>query len=110
MAQVFDKVVIVTTGSGIGPVLSYLVGDKRNGKCRIIWAGESISFMRPGQLANISVVPDPICTYGKETVESVKQIDPSAIIWNTRKLGRPDLVRIAYHYYVEFGAEAGVPM
>lgn len=39
MAQVFDKVVIVTTGSGIGPVLSYLIGDKRKGKCRLIWSG-----------------------------------------------------------------------
>lgn len=43
MAQVFDKVVILTTGSGIGPVLSYLIGDKRKGKCRLIWSGKFVS-------------------------------------------------------------------
>lgn len=40
MAQIFDKVVIVTTGSGIGPVLSFLLGDRKQNKCRLIWSGE----------------------------------------------------------------------
>lgn len=44
-------------------------------------------------------------TYGKEIIETVKQIDKAAIIWDSNKQGRPDLVEMAYHYYVEFGAE-----
>lgn len=89
MSQAFHKVVIVTTGSGIGPVLSYLIGVKRHGSCRIIWS-----------------VPDPLLSYGKEIISTVKRIDKDALIIDTKKAGRPDLVQLAYQLYVESGAEA----
>lgn len=89
MSQAFDKVVIVTTGSGIGPVLSYLIGVKRHGSCRIIWS-----------------VPDPLLSYGKEIIATVKKIDPEAMIIDTKINGRPDLVGLAYQLYVESKAEA----
>lgn len=59
--------------------------------------------------ANDNSAPDPLVSYGKEIVETVRQIDKGAIIWDTKKQGRPDLVEMSYHYYVEFGAEVGRP-
>ena len=47
-----------------------------------------------------------MATYGKEIVEAVKHIDKGAIIWDSKKQGRPDVVKLAYHHYLEFGAEA----
>ena len=64
-----------------------------------------MSFPRNCVHSNVSAVPDPMCTYGKEIVETVKQIDSGAIIWDTKKQARPNLVEMAYHYYAEFGAE-----
>jgi len=89
MSQIFKKVVIVTTGSGIGPVLSYLIGVKKKGICRLIWSA-----------------PDPMCNFGKEICDTVKNIDSEANIINTTRSGRPDLVTLAYQQYIEFGAEA----
>lgn len=89
MAQIFKKVVIVTTGSGIGPCLSYLAGVKTPGNCRLIWSA-----------------PDPLVSFGKEIYETVKTIDPKAIIIDTAVSGRPDLVKLAYQMYVASDAEA----
>ena len=36
----------------------------------------------------------------------VKEIDSDAMIIDTRKAGRPDIVRLAYELYVSSGAEA----
>jgi hypothetical protein len=33
-------------------------------------------------------------------------VQPDALIWDTNKNGRPDLVRLAYQAYQEFDAEA----
>lgn len=87
MAQVFKRVVIVTTGSGIGPCLSMLVGHPLD--CRIIWS-----------------TPNPLQTYGKWIVEGVVKADPNAMIIDTRASGRPDMVALTYHLFLESGAEA----
>lgn len=87
MAEVFKRVVIVTTGSGIGPCLSMLVGHPLD--CRIIWS-----------------TPNPLQTYGEWIVEGVVKADPNAMIINTRASGRPDMVALTYHLFLESGAEA----
>ncbi|KAL9046098.1 MAG: hypothetical protein Q9214_000979 [Letrouitia sp. 1 TL-2023] len=87
MAIVFKKVVIVTTGSGIGPVLSMLVSHPL--PCRLLWS-----------------TPNPEKTYGDNIMESVCKADPDAMIINTRASGRPDMVALAYHLYQQSGAEA----
>jgi hypothetical protein len=89
MSQIFRKVVIVTTGSGIGPVLSYLIGVKKKGICRLIWSA-----------------PNPLCNFGKDICDTVMNIDSEANIINTSRSGRPDLVTLAHQQYIEFGAEA----
>lgn len=87
MAEVFKRVVIVTTGSGIGPCLSMLIGHPLD--CRILWS-----------------TPNPVQTYGESIVEYVAKADPKAMIINTRASGRPDMVALTYHLFLETGAEA----
>lgn len=87
MAMVFKQVVVVTTGSGIGPCLSMLVSHPL--PCRILWS-----------------TPNPLQTYGEDILQQVTNADPDAMIINTRASGRPDMVALAYHLYIESKAEA----
>ncbi|KAL9021734.1 MAG: hypothetical protein Q9185_001098 [Variospora sp. 1 TL-2023] len=87
MAIVFKRIVMVTTGSGIGPVLSMLVSHPM--PCRLLWS-----------------TPDPEKTYGENIMESVCKADPDAMIINTRATGRPDMVALAYQLYLQSNAEA----
>lgn len=86
----FRKVVVVTTGSGIGPCLNLIaLHNKRKPECRILWS-----------------TPFPVETYGKEIVETVYDCDREAVVWDTKKQGRPDLLGMAWQLYQECGAEA----
>ena len=87
MAYVFKRIVVVTTGSGIGPVLSMLHAFPI--PCRILWS-----------------TPNPQQTYGDKIMQQVASADPDAMIINTRASGRPDMVALAYHLFVESKAEA----
>ena len=87
MAEIFKKVIIVTTGSGIGPCLSILNSHSLN--CRVLWS-----------------TPDPLRTYGESIIGEVLKADPEAMIIDTRISGRPDLVVLTYHLYLEAKAEA----
>ena len=87
MALVFKKVVIVTTGSGIGPTLSMLHAHPL--PARILWS-----------------TPNPEQTYGQNILDAVGQADPEALIINSRSTGRPDMVALAYHLFLESKAEA----
>lgn len=87
VARLFNRVVLVGTGSGIGPLLSFL--QARPVPVRVIWS-----------------TPDPIQTFGEEICKDVVAADPDCIIYDTKLLGRPDLVRMAYQAAVEFEAEA----
>lgn len=89
MATVFKSVVIVATGSGIGPVLSLVVGSGRMPQTRILWS-----------------TPNPLQTFGQGIIDSVQSADKDALIWNTRERGRPDMVGLTYHLFAESGAEA----
>jgi hypothetical protein len=88
MARIFRRIVIVTTGSGIGPCLG-VMQDIPHTHCRVIWS-----------------TPNPLKTYGEGIVNAVKDVDPKALIWDTRRQGRPDLVRMAYELYKAEEAEA----
>ena len=103
-ALLFRRVVVVTTGSGIGPVLSLLAGvaspptshskvlnrtQSRQIPCHLIWSA-----------------PGPQQTFGQELVNEIQNIDPEAVIWDSRKNGRPDLVALTWQGYKDFGAEA----
>ncbi|KAG9771312.1 Adenylate-forming reductase [Exophiala dermatitidis] len=87
VAPIFKRMVLVATGSGIGPILSLLC--KGDVSCRILWS-----------------TPDPEVTYSTSVIEHVRRADPEAIIINTTAAGRPNLVRLTYEMYVSSGAEA----
>jgi ferredoxin-NADP reductase len=85
--QLFKSVVLVATGSGIGPCLSVIIAKKT--PCRILWTA-----------------PNPEETFGKDIMDSVLECDPKAIIHNTRTQGKPDMNLLAYQLWKESGAEA----
>jgi hypothetical protein len=83
----FTKIVYVATGSGIGPVLPHLLAAKV--PSRLVWATR-----------------DPRQTYGDALVDEILAVQPYATVWDTSRHGKPDMVRLAYAAYAEFGAEA----
>jgi hypothetical protein len=87
IATLFKFVVLVATGSGIGPCLAVILAKKT--PCRILWTA-----------------PNPEKTFGKEIIQSVLEKDPHAIIHNTRTDGKPDMNRLTYQLYKESKAEA----
>lgn len=88
MAQIFRKVIIVTTGSGIGPCLGTMMRIPAT-KCRVLWSA-----------------PSPRHTFGDEICDNVLDVDPNAVVIDTHAQGRKDLVTLAYNLYVEEKAEA----
>ena len=87
MAMIFRRVVVVATGSGIGPCLSMFIAHPM--PCRLLWS-----------------TPSPLKTYGATIMDAVHQADPEAEIIDTRVSGRPDMVALAYHMFVKSQAEA----
>jgi hypothetical protein len=85
--RLFSKVVIVATGSGIGPALGHLLSAET--PAQLVWATR-----------------DATKTYGAALVDEILTAQPEAIIWNTDELGRPDMLRLAYRAYITSGAEA----
>lgn len=86
-SRLFKKIVLVATGSGIGPCLSLMYSNQINS--RILWS-----------------TPNPETVFGQKIIDEVKRSDPNAMIWNTRSSGRPDLISLTYRILVEDGCEA----
>ncbi|EGX50393.1 hypothetical protein AOL_s00076g157 [Orbilia oligospora ATCC 24927] len=89
IAPIFKSVIMVATGSGIGPQLSFLLACGNRLKCRLLWSTRS-----------------PQETYGREILDLVNKVDPQAVIIDTKKTGRPDIVQITYELYKNEEAEA----
>ncbi|CAG7920290.1 unnamed protein product [Penicillium olsonii] len=87
VASLFRSVVLIGTGSGIGPLLGHIPSCR----LRLIWS-----------------TPHPEETFGNGIVESVYEADPDASIWDTRKNGRPNLVELACEEMEKIEAEAVV--
>jgi hypothetical protein len=85
--KLFTKVVLVATGSGIGPVLGHLLDA--GVPSRLVW-----------------VTKNPRLTYGDAFVDEIEAAQPDAMIWDTGELGKPDVLQLAYAAYVQSGAEA----
>ena len=83
----FTKVVYVATGSGIGPCLPHLLAAEV--PARLVWATRA-----------------PRTTYGDALVDEILAVQPDAVVWDTSRDGKPDMVALAYAAYRDFGAEA----
>lgn len=86
--KMFRSFLMVTTGSGIGPCLSFLALKDRP-PLRMIWQTKS-----------------PIKTYGQGIMDSVKVLDPNPVILDTSKTGRQDMLPIVLDMVEKFGPEA----
>lgn len=85
--RLFNRVLYVVTGSGIGPVLGHLLTDTQG--ARLVW-----------------VTKTPRATYGDDLVNEVESAQPEAVIWNTSEQGKPDVFEITYQAFVASGADA----
>ncbi|KAF8887819.1 hypothetical protein BD779DRAFT_1672636 [Infundibulicybe gibba] len=83
----YGRIVVVATGSGIGPCLSLFYADVT--PRRILWS-----------------TPHPESTYGSKIMQAVLKADNNAVVWNTRTQGRPDMVTLTYQLVLESQAEA----
>ncbi|KAL4941050.1 hypothetical protein BDV06DRAFT_195233 [Aspergillus oleicola] len=86
--RVYKRVVVVTTGSGIGPCLSFL-GDENRPSLRVIWQTRA-----------------PKRTYGKEVLNLVGRMDPNPVIIDTNSSGRLDMIPLIRYIAREHQAEA----
>jgi hypothetical protein len=90
MAQVevlYNRIVYVATGSGIGPCLGQILDARVPAK--LVWS-----------------VRSPRATYGDELVDMVEAAQPDALIWDTTERGKPNLFELAHQACQEFAAEA----
>lgn len=90
VALCFQKVLVIATGSGIGPCLSFLQSNPGYA-ARVIWSASK-----------------PVQNYGDNIVEAVFRADPEALIVDTKQTGRPNLLALAYAMFKECAAEATV--
>ena len=90
MAKVFEWVVVMATGSGVGLCLA-LFGYAPKTKIRFLWFASS-----------------PRGTFGEKIVNRVLKQDPQAVIWDTQVKGqaRPDVVAMTHTLYTAIEAEA----
>ena len=86
-SRLFKRIVVVATGSGIGPCLSLMHANVT--PHRIYWSTR-----------------DPQKNYGEGVVKAVRKADPNAIIWNTNTQGRGTIVQSVYQLVQESDAEA----
>ncbi|KAJ5312550.1 hypothetical protein N7508_003380 [Penicillium antarcticum] len=86
--RVFSRVVVVTTGSGIGPCLSFL-GDENRPALRVLWQTRA-----------------PLKTYGEGVMEMVHRMDCDPVIMDTNQCGRVDMVPVILQQIRQFDAEA----
>jgi hypothetical protein len=87
--KLFTKVVLVATGSGIGPMLGHLLDSSV--PSRLVW-----------------ITKNPRRTYGDQLIDEIEAAQPDATIWDTDERGKPDVLLLAYAAYLESGAEAVV--
>lgn len=84
----FNRVLLVTTGSGLGPCLSLLVSKTRP-PIRTLWSTRA-----------------PRKTHGDGVLDLVSSVDRNAVIIDTDKHGRQDMMPPAWDMAKDFKAEA----
>ncbi|KAJ4180065.1 hypothetical protein NW767_014493 [Fusarium falciforme] len=87
IATLFNRVVLIATGSVIGPMLGHI--QNPSGGIQLIWSTKQ-----------------PEETFGEDLCRTVTERVPNATIHDTKKQGRPDLVKMGYNLAKSFKAEA----
>ncbi|KAG7453203.1 uncharacterized protein BT62DRAFT_983963 [Guyanagaster necrorhizus] len=86
IAPLFKRILFVGTGSGIGPIAPHIFAGKANH--RLIWTA-----------------PNTRGTFGNHMVEQILDKSPDALIWDTRKQGKPNMVKLINHVVDEYNPE-----
>ncbi|KAF8077658.1 nonribosomal peptide synthetase 12 [Lyophyllum atratum] len=89
IAPLFRRLVVVATGSGIGPCTAAIL-EKRI-PIRVLWTAPNVRE-----------------TFGDKLVDTILEANPDSVIYNTRQHGKPDMVKLTYRLVKEFNAEAVV--
>ena len=87
VSVLYERIVCVVTGSGIGPAIGQILAARVATK--LVWSTR-----------------DPRATYGDALVDEVEAAQPGAVIWDTTERGKPDLLALTRQAVREFGAEA----
>jgi hypothetical protein len=87
VSVLYERIVCVVTGSGIGPAIGQILAARV--ATRLVWSTR-----------------DPRATYGDAFVDEVLAAQPDALVWDTTRDGKPDLVELALEAYRDFDAEA----
>ncbi|KAI0770264.1 nonribosomal peptide synthetase 12 [Fomes fomentarius] len=87
ISPLFRRVVFVATGSGIGPCAPVLLA--RRVPIKLLWTSPNVRE-----------------TFGDKFVDAILDASPGAVIYDTRKHGKPDMVKLTYRLVKEFNAEA----
>ncbi|MFC9249825.1 hypothetical protein [Amycolatopsis thailandensis] len=92
VVKIFNRVLYVATGSGIGPILDSLIARAK----------------QPGSpaMALLWIARDPRTVFGEELVDEVLRLVPEARIVDTATEGKPDISALTYQCAVEFDADA----
>ena len=90
IAACFRPVLVISTGSGIGPCLSFL-NCHRGHPAHVLWSARS---------------PEEV--YGGEILSDVLEADRGALIVDTKESGRFDLTEVAWAKMQQTKAEAAV--
>ncbi|KAM3526668.1 hypothetical protein MY4038_006711 [Beauveria bassiana] len=87
IATLFNRIVVIGTGSGIGPLLGHI--QNPSCKTQLLWSTKS-----------------PEKTFGKPVLDTIYRTIPDAVIHDTATKGRPDLLKMGYNLAVASDAEA----
>ncbi|KAL5476753.1 hypothetical protein ACEPAI_2939 [Sanghuangporus weigelae] len=87
IAPMFRRLVLVATGSGIAPIAPHVLA--RMMPIRLLWVSMTVRE-----------------TFGDALVDALLEAEPGAVLYDTRKHGRPDMVKLAHRMYKDFDAEA----
>ncbi|KAG5639219.1 hypothetical protein H0H81_005698, partial [Sphagnurus paluster] len=89
IVPLFRRIIVVATGSGIGPCTAAILEKKI--PMRLLWTA-----------------PNVRQTFGDKLVDSIITAAPDAVIYNTRTHGKPDMVKLTLRMVKDFDAEAVV--
>ncbi|PPR06777.1 hypothetical protein CVT24_011277 [Panaeolus cyanescens] len=87
IVPLFRRMVIVATGSGIGPCTPCILEGRI--PMRLLWTSPNVRE-----------------TFGNDFTDMILKASPDAVIYDTRVHGKPDMVKLTYRLVKEFDAEA----
>ncbi|KAF8134789.1 hypothetical protein K438DRAFT_1911680 [Mycena galopus ATCC 62051] len=87
IAPLFRRIVLVATGSGVGPCAGSIFEQRV--PIRFLWTSPNVRE-----------------TFGDKLVDEILGASPDAVIYDTRKHGKPDMVKLTLRLVKEFDAEA----